>query len=236
MYPHKLVVALSIIFLSGSQSNVATQQKRPPGGRIAVVVDERLSALRSTPGLSGKLLRRMGRGRFVALRGSKKSSDGVVFYRVSVSSRTQGWIQREAVVSLDQQNEDKNLAYLILSSSDFDRIARARIFLDVFPRSSLRPRILLLLGDAAEEAAVRLSREAARRLGTVEFTYYLNYTGLDRYNRQGVKFVFDRATKQFHYDGAAWRELIRRYPQAPEAIEARQRILKTEKSTRLGEP
>src|SRR5687767_7427834 len=135
MYPHKLAVALSIIFLSGSQSNVATQQKPPAGGRVAVVVDERLSALRSTPDLSGKLLRRMGRGRFVALRGWKKTPDGVVFFRVSVSSRTHGWIQREAVVAMGQQYEDKRLASLILSSSDFDRIARARIFLNVFPRS-----------------------------------------------------------------------------------------------------
>ena len=36
--------------------------------------------------------------------------------------------------------------------------------------------------------------------------------------------MFDRASKQFHYDGAAWREIIRRYPNSPEAAEARKRL------------
>ena len=48
--------------------------------------------------------------------------------------------------------------------------------------------------------------------------------GLDRYNRQSVTFTFDRATKQFHYDGAAWREILRKYPDSPEAAEAKQRL------------
>ena len=92
--------------------------------------------------------------------------------------------------------------------------------------------MLLLYGDAAEEVTEKLSNEAARRLdeekiaanGAPQFTYFMNYNGLDRYNRQGVKFVFDRSAKRFHYDGAAWRELVQRYPQSPEAAEARNRL------------
>lgn len=225
MNPHTLKVTFSLILVACFQFHVSGQQKAPAGGRVAVVVDERLSALRSTPDLSGKLIRRVGRGRLVSLRGWKKDSEGIVFYRVSVSRRTHGWMQREAVVSALTPGDDKRLSSLILKSSDFDRIARTRIFLDLFPRSPLRPRMLLLLGEAAVAAAVRLSQEATRRLGEAEFSYYLNYTGLDRYNRQGVKFVFDRTTRQFHYDGAAWRELIRRYPLAPEATEARKKML-----------
>lgn len=225
MYPHKLKLSFSIILVACFQSHVSAQQKAPTGGRTAVVVDERLSALRSTPDLSGKLIRRVGRGRFVSVRGWKKSSEGIVFYRVSVSSRTHGWMQREALISAAAPGDDQRLASLILNSSDFDRIARIRIFLDLFPRSPLRPRMLLLLGEAAVAAAGRLSKEATRRLGNAEFSYYLNYTGLDRYNRQGVKFVLDHTTKQFLYDGAAWRELIRRYPLAPEATEARKKML-----------
>lgn len=225
MNPHTLKVTFSLILFTCFQFHVSAQQKAPAGGRVAVIVDERLSALRSTPDLSGKLVRRVGRGRFVSVRGWKKDSEGIVFYRVSVSSRTHGWMQREAVVSAATPGDDKRLSALILNSSDFDRIARTRIFLDQFPRSPLRPRMLLLLGEAAVAAAVRLSQEATRRLGEAEFSYYLNYTGLDRYNRQGVRFVFDRATRQFHYDGAAWRELIRRYPLAPEATEARKKKL-----------
>jgi hypothetical protein len=50
------------------------------------------------------------------------------------------------------------------------------------------------------------------------------HNGLDRYRRQGIDFVFDEQAKQFHYDGAAWRELVRRYPRSAEATEARQRL------------
>jgi uncharacterized protein (DUF3084 family) len=86
-----------------------------------------------------------------------------------------------------------------------------------------------MLGDMAEEVAARLTTDAARRLKeglgeAPEFSYYLNHTGLDRYNRQRVNFVFDKSTKRFHYDGAAWRELIRRHPRSSEAIEAKKRL------------
>jgi hypothetical protein len=118
---------------------------------------------------------------------------------------------------------------MIEHSRGFDRIMRARIFLDHFMRSPLRPEVLLLFGDTAEQVASNLSTTAARRLNenvadAPEFSYYLNYTGLDRYNRQRVTFVFDKTTKRFHYDGAAWRELVRRYPHSPAAAEAKKRI------------
>src|SRR6185503_20368996 len=123
-------------------------------------------------------------------------------------------------------------AHLISGTDEFDRVARARIFLETFPRSSLRAKVLLLLGDAAEEAAAKLSRESERRFerreiptdGAPEFSYFLNYNGLDRYNRQGVLFTFDRDAKRFHYDGAAWREILKRYPDSMEAEEARKRL------------
>jgi len=117
---------------------------------------------------------------------------------------------------------------LIERSQGFDQIARARIFVDYFARSSLRPEVLLLLGDAAEEVAAKLSTDAVRRLDDLgdapEFSYYLNYSGLDRYNRQRIGFVFDKSSKRFHYDGAAWRELIRRYSKTPQAAEAKKRL------------
>jgi hypothetical protein len=213
--------------------NSPAQRRRPPvGGRIAVVVDERLSALRSTPQLTGKLLRRLGRGRLVAIRAVKRSQDGIFFFLVNVTARTHGWIQRDAVVSASHPGDDQRLLGLVHASTEFDRIARAQIFLDQFPRSSMRAEVLLLFGDTAEEAAKRLSRDAARRINESEirsidapaFSYFLNYSGLDRYNRQGVVFVFDGATKRFHYDGRAWREILRRYPNTPQATEARKRL------------
>jgi hypothetical protein len=227
MIPHKLTLCLLFILIL--QITGFAQKKPPSGGRLAVVVDERLAALRATPQFNGKLVRRLSRGRLVAVRSFKTNADGITFLLVNVSTRTHGWIQRDAVVSPSRPGDDRRLLTLIQRSSGFDRIARARIFLDHFPRSPLRPEVLLLLGDTAEELAEKLSIDAARRLkddlgDAPEFSYFLNYTGLDRYNRQRVGFVFDKTTKRFHYDGAAWRDLIRRYPNSTAALEARKRL------------
>ncbi len=223
------VLCVSLVFLPAD----GFAKRRPPaGGRVAVVVDERLSALRATPGLSGILLRRMGRGALVAVKGERRSRDGVVFYRVNVTTRTSGWIQREAVVSPARPGDDARLLRLIKASGDFDRIARARIFLDNFAGSEFRPEVLLIYSQAAEDIAGRLSREAMRRLDENEMnaggaplhSYFLNYNGLDRYNRQGVTFVFDNREKRLRYDGEGWQELVHRYPRSPEAAEARKRL------------
>lgn len=227
MNPHKLALCVLLILFT-AHTNFA-QQKPPKGGRLAIVVDERLAALRTTPQLNGKLVRRLSRGRMVAVRSMKTSADGITFFLVNMTSRTHGWIQREAVVSPSRGSDDRRLLTLIQLSKDFDRISRARIFLDYFPRSPLRPEVLLLLGDTAEELAAKLTTDAARRLkgdlvDAPEFSYYLNYTGLDRFNRQHVGFVFDKSAKRFHYDGAAWRELVRRYPKTPQAGEAKKRL------------
>ena len=100
--------------------------------------------------------------------------------------------------------------------------------MDHFRRSSFRAEVLLLFGEAAEEATAKLSADAGRRLkgatSAPEFTYFLNYTGLDRYNRHGIRFVFDASARRFHYDGAAWREILRYYPRSPEARSAMDRL------------
>jgi hypothetical protein len=225
---------LSILFLSLmlTAADCFAKRRPPPGGRVAVVVDERLSALRATPELSGTLLRRLGRGSYLAIKGEKRGREGVNFYRVNVTSRTGGWIQREAVVSPARAGDDARLLRLIKASDDFDRVARARIFLDNFSASELRPEVLLLYAQTAEDIAAHLSREAMRRLDTKEmnasgaplFSYFLNYNGLDRYNRQGITFVFDSRERVLRYDGEGWRELIHRYPRSVEAAEARKRL------------
>lgn len=224
-------VILFIVCLA-APATVFAKHRPPAGGRIAVVVDERLSALRASPELTGRLVRRMSRGTLVAVKGEKKSRDGVMFYKISVTTRTSGWVQRESVVLPSRVGDDARLLRLINGSEEFDRIARARIFLDNFGLSKLRPEILLIYSQTAEELASRLSREAMRRLDDKEMeaggaplsTYFLNYAGLDRYNRQGVTFIFDVREKRFHYDGEGWQELIHRYPRSPEAMEARKRL------------
>ena len=245
MNPHKLTVRaafrslavriflLLIVVFSSVQNSFP---KGPTGGRPAVVVDERLAALRRTPQLNGALVRRLGRGRLVAIRGSRTTPEGVVFFLVNVTTRTRGWLQREAVVTSGRAGDDQHLLDLIKDSHGFDRLVRARIFLDHFPRSLLRPAVLLLLGNTAESQAGELSRDAARRLnGTtnpaLELSYFLNYTGLDRYNRQGVHFTFDQTTKRLHYDGSAWRLLLKLHARSPEAVEGRKRLFSQQKQS-----
>jgi hypothetical protein len=236
MNPHKLTIHILVLlawFISCNTlpetRTLAQKRRAPPGGRVAVVVDESLSALRATPQLSGKLVRRVGRGKLVSIRAARSSQDGIVFLLVNVTSRTHGWIQREALVSASYPGDDEKLLNLVRISKDYDRVARSRIFLENFPHSPLRAEVLLLLGDTAEEVSAKLTRDALRRISdsphlAPEFSYFLNYTGLDRYNRQGVGFVFDRSAKRFHYDGSAWQEVVRRYPRTPQAQEARDRL------------
>lgn len=214
------------------ETRAQPRRRVPVTNRSAIVVDERLAVLRDGPELSARLLQRMSRGRVVLILGAKRSSDGLTFYRVAVTRRTSGWLQAEAVVSPGRADDDERLLRLIRGSTDFDRIMRARAFLDLFPRSPARPQVLMIFGEAAEAAANRLSREAVRRLderemtagGAPLFSYFLSYSGLDRYRRQGIAFTFNRTTKQFHYDGESWREILRRYPRSPEAKEARKRL------------
>jgi hypothetical protein len=117
---------------------------------------------------------------------------------------------------------------LIKLSKDFDRIVSARIFLDYFAHSPLRAEVLLILGDAAERLSEKLSREAPRRIGDTssapEVSFFLNSPALDRYNRQGVGFVFEGKKRRLHYDGSTWREIVRRYPRSTQAEEALNRL------------
>lgn len=206
--------------------------KLPDSGTRAVVIDERLSALRDTPSPMGRLLHRLSRGRIVAVSTTRKTPDGLTFYRVFISRRASGWLQAEAVATPARAGDDERTWEFVQASDDFERIARARLMVDWFPTSPRRAAALLLLGESAEDAASKLSRDANRRLDTQEmtasgapvFSYFLNYNGLDRYNRIGIRFIFEPTRKQFHYEGTAWRELVRRYPNAPEAATARQRL------------
>jgi len=230
MRPHKLAVQLSLVlFVLVFCLDASAQQRRPPsGGRLAVVVDERLAALRSTPRLTGSLVRRLSRGRVVAIRSAKMGPDGVTFLFVNVTTRTRGWIQRESVVSASNRGDDQRLFQLINDSHGFDRIVRSRIFLDHFPRSPLRPAVLLLIGDTAEQLSTDLSKSISRKLTAPlyapEKTYYLNHPSLDRYSRQNIHFLFNPTTHRLHYDGHAFRLLLRLHPKSPEAAEAKERL------------
>lgn len=226
------LAACACVLLLVADAYPQRKRRAPAGGQQAVVIDERLAALRDEASLTARLVQRLGRGRVVAIIGARRGGDRLNFYRVAVTRRTRGWLPAESVASPARAGDDERLLRLIRGSEEFARIARARIFLDHFSRSPLRPSVLLLFGDEAALAAAKLSRDAARRLDAREMaaggapldSYFLNFNELDRYNRQGITFIFDRAAKRFHYDGASWREILRRYPRSPEAAEARKRL------------
>jgi len=197
----------------------------------AIVIDERLAVLRNAPSLFARPLRRMRRGRVVTILEARER-DGVTFYRVASTASAQGWVQREAVAGKSRRGDDERLARLVQASDGFDRIERAQIFLANFADSPFRPSILLLFGDLMEEVALKMSADAARRLSRREMaasgaplhSFYLNYASLDRYQRLGIGFVFNPNTRLFHYDGAAWREIVKKSPASNEAAEAQKRL------------
>lgn len=221
-----LGVALAICVLNLSAVLGKSSQKV---GR-AVIVDEKLAALRVEPKLNANLIRRLSRGRKVIISERRTLSEGESFCRVTVTRRTRGWVLCASLSAPGVKKDELRLLNLIKEAQGFERMARAKIFLDQFAISAYRPEVLLLEAEAAENAAADLTREAERKFRREHTSfanapahfYYLNYSGLDRLNRLGVKYIFDSAAKQFHYDGAAWREILRRYPRSPEAERARQ--------------
>lgn len=210
---------------------VAQNQAPRDNSNTAIVVDERLAVLLASPSLYAKPLQRMRRGRMISVSGTK-DADGVTFYRVNLPPEGFGWMQAEAVVGRFRRGDDQRLARLVQSSEGFEQIERATILLENFPTSPLRPAMLLLFGDLVEENGAMISREATRRLKRSEMaatdaplhSFYLNYTGLDRYRRLGVGFVFNSNTKILHYDGAAWKEILTKFPKSSEAVEAQKRL------------
>lgn len=219
------LVAANLILWSGLFSAVAASE---PWSR-AVIVDERLAALRQAPAFDAPLVRRLTRGRRVMVTGTRRSPEGIEFCRVAVTRRTRGWLQRESLIFPNKMREDERLLRLINESEGFDRVARSRLFLQYYPQSKLRSAALAASAEAAEQAAFELTRAARRRFakeklsghGAPAYTYYLNFSGLDRYNRQGINFVFNEQSSRFYYNGAHWREILRRYPGSAEARRAR---------------
>ena len=225
--------ALACVLLLHTDAYPQRKRRVPlAGSGQAIVVDERLAALREDARLTARLVQRLSRGRVVSIIGARRDRDNLNFYQVAVTRRTRGWLSADAVVSPSRAGDDEKLLRLIRGSEDFDRLARARIFLNNFGRSPLRPTVLMLFGEESEQAAAKLSRDAVRRLDEREMaaggapleSYFLNFNELDRYNKQGITFIFERAAKRYHYDGESWREILRRYPRSPEAAEARKRL------------
>ncbi|MFN0087185.1 MAG: hypothetical protein ACKVX9_17490 [Blastocatellia bacterium] len=218
------IVLLTVVFMSTAVARGKRRVSLP--GRRALVIDERLSALRERPDARAGLEQRLRSGRVIGVLGWARDRAGARFLRVAVTRNTRGWIRAEAVARPGQPEDARRLMALIgESADDFNRARLARLFADEFRAAPLAPKALLILGEAGEKAAERLTREARRRLGEeAGRDYLLNYAGLDRYNRIGMTFEYDEAADRIVYDGAAYRELARRFPRSELASVARERL------------
>ncbi|MDQ3009611.1 MAG: hypothetical protein M3X11_02760 [Acidobacteriota bacterium] len=232
---HMVFSLLTLLVTISLTAEAQTKRKTFVPGQRAIVVDERLSALRTQADVKAPLEQRLRRGRVVGILGAKRGKDGQQFIRVAVSRNTRGWLLAEAIVKSGSAADAERLLKLIEETTDdFTKARLARLCADEFRAGRQAPRCLLLLGEAAEHAADRLTRDAKRRVGDEEPSagqspnltkrdYFLNFAGLDRYNRIGVTFDYDEPTDRIIYDGEAYRELLRRYPKSPEAQTAKEK-------------
>jgi hypothetical protein len=211
------VLLAGILLLGSFQSN------------RAIVCDERLAALRRQPDIRAPIVRRLRRGRIVTVIGpARGNSEQGLFVPVAVTRRTRGWILLPAVARAGRSRDAQRILELVAESTDDFVCARlARICADEFAGTPAARAALLLLGEAAERAAERLTRTISRRSGTSNVSdrvRWLNDPALDRYNRIRVLFELNPSGQRLVYDGGAYRELLRRYPQSAEAMVARERL------------
>jgi len=241
----KIPVFTTLFLVSLFAISVSAQTKRPSAapkakavatrspeiGQWAVVGDETLSVLRKNPSLFSESVHRMQRGRRVQITGVSEA-DGVKFYKVTVPPTNFGWVQSDAVFGKFRPSDEERLAKLVQASDGFEQIETADLFFELFPASTFRPAILLLFGDLLEEVASKLSKDSNSRLNRKEMaataapqhSYYLNFVSLDRYRKLGITFLFNSSSRQFHYDGASWKEIIAKFPESTEAAEAQRRL------------
>lgn len=232
-----VIAAFDCQILAQNKKAASAMRPRPTAtrsgeiGQTAAVIDETLSVLREKPSLYSPAIQRMRRGRRIQILGTAEA-DGVKFYRVTAPPSNFGWVQADAVFGKFRNGDEERLARLVQASSGFEQIEIAVEFFNMFPDSKLRPSILLLFGDLLEDAAVRLSKDAASRLKRSEMaatgaplhSYFLNFVSLDRYRKLGITFLFDPAAKAFHYNGASWAEIVAKFPKSSEAAEAQKRL------------
>lgn len=218
-----LIVSLSIASITAQSQ---TRRKVYVPGQRAIVIDERLSVLRTQPDIKAPMLQRLRRGRAIGILASRKAKDGEMFWRVAVSRNVRGWVLAESAVKAGSVVDAERLLKLIEDSDDeFIKARLAKLCADEFRLTIVAPRCLLKLGETAERVAERLTRDAKRRIGDQEPSaglnkraYFLNFVGLDRYNRIGVMFDYDATTDRIVYDEEAYLSLQRRYPKSAEAL------------------
>lgn len=227
-----LVLSLSTTFVAQRTAAKPPKPGRSPEiGQTAIVIDETLSVLRNAPSLYAEPIHRMQRGRRVQIQAATEA-DGVKFYKVTAPPSSFGWVQADAVFGKFRPADEERFVRLVQSMDGFDQIEAANQFLTLYPESKFKPTVLLLFGDILEETALKLTKDAASRLKRTEMaasaapmhSYYLNFVMLDRYRKMGITFVFNPTTRQYHYNGASWKEIVAKAPSSSEAPEAQKRL------------
>ena len=242
--------AIALLLLVVPSSHVAGQQDSTPNRsrdtgtsstqsakRLtfskAFVVDDRLSALRREPGLQSEVIHRLRLGRPVYIITFSKPKDEPRFCRVAVTRRTRGWILESALAAPGKTGEDRRIMKLIEGTKDgVDRITLCRLLIERFSQSPLVPRALLLMGEEADRDAQALTQRARKRLADASEEnwnarardYFLNDVGLDRYSKLHIVFDFNEVTSEYVYDGRAYLEVVRRFPNHEDAGLARRHI------------
>ena len=222
-----LLAASIILFITFHP--VEAKKKIFVPGRRAIVFDERISVLRERPDAKSRVVQRLRRGREIGILASAATRSGGRYLRVAISRNREGWILAESVVipgsRLDAQ---KILRLMDETTDDFMRAKLARLCADEFRTTALAPAALLKLGETAERVAERLTRDAGRRLGedssipgVSRRDLFLNFIGLDRFNKIGLTFNYVEDEGRFIYDGKAYRELLKKYPKSKEAERVR---------------
>jgi hypothetical protein len=235
-------ITIIVVFTyTSAQTYPLKKRKQVMAGQRAVVYDERLSALRTQPDVKAQLISRLRRDRKVGIIGTPRNvNGGPMFYPIAISRNVRGWIMAEALARPQQAQDAARLMDLIKDTQDeFGRVRLARLYATQYRGKETAPRALLILGQTAEQAATKLSREAHKRVGESDGVldkhlsgraYMLNYVGLDRYNKLGITFDYDEASERLLYDGGAYYEILRNYPRSQEAIEARARLERLKQS------
>ena len=229
-----LIIASTTFAQAGSSYNRKPLDTSSQASRVrftkAFVVDDRLSALRREADIKSQVIQRLRLRRPVFIIESKGGgSNQPKFYRVAVTRRTRGWIHESALAIPSRPHEDERVMKLITDTRDgLDRISLCLLFLEYFNRSPLAPRVLFAMAEEADRASGALSQHARKHLKDVNEVnlrdYYLSDSGLDRYSKLGIAFDFEPATSEFVYDGRAYRQILKRFPNSAEAALARKRL------------
>src|SRR5215475_14424147 len=112
-------VCLSVLLASAAaastQGKAAGAAGPSPTARAsftkAVVIDERLSALRREADIHAPVLKRLRVGRAVYVTSAKSARS--TFYRVAVTRRTRGWIHQGAIALVGRAGEDERVLRVI---------------------------------------------------------------------------------------------------------------------------